>query len=48
MVNEQKLAEALADLDTQDKPNYSKAARDYGLDRTTIMRRHKGKSRSRA
>jgi hypothetical protein len=48
MTYEEKLSEALADLDTQDVPNYSKAARDYGLDRTTIMRRHKGKTRSRA
>ena len=46
MAYEEKLAEALADLDTQDVPNYSKAARDYGLDYITIMRQHKGKTRS--
>lgn len=48
MANEARIKEALADLDTQETPNYSKAARDYGLERTTIMRRHKGKTRSRA
>jgi hypothetical protein len=44
---EKDIQEALADLETQDEPNYSAAARQYKVGRTTLMRRHKHKTRSR-
>jgi ribosomal protein L22 len=37
----------MASLDTQDKLNYSKAARDFKLTRTAVARRYKGKTVSR-
>ena len=47
MVNESDLSAALAELSIQKKPNYSATARKYGIERTTLMRRHKGKTKSR-
>ena len=32
---------ALADLDFQEHRNYSETAKKYGVDRTTLLRRHK-------
>ena len=32
---------ALADLDLQEHPNYSETVKKYGVDRTTLSRRHK-------
>jgi Tc5 transposase DNA-binding domain len=48
MVNEADMERALAECQLSDKPNYAYLAVKYTLDRTTIMRRHKGQSRSRA
>jgi hypothetical protein len=39
-VDEVKIREALADLDTQEVPNYLQAQKKYGITRTTIMRRY--------
>jgi hypothetical protein len=33
---------ALADLDLQEHPNYSETVKKYGVNRTTLSRRHKG------
>jgi hypothetical protein len=41
------LTEALADLDTQDEPNYYATADKHTVGRTTLMRRHKYITRSR-
>ncbi len=39
---------ALEDLDTQKQPNYSATARKYGVNRTTLSKRHWGKTTSKA
>jgi hypothetical protein len=39
---------ALADLESQDSINYAATARKWGIERTTLARRHKGQSTSRA
>ena len=38
----------LKDLASQESPNYSATARKYGIDCTTLSRRHRGLARSRA
>jgi hypothetical protein len=47
MVNEQAMAEALASLESQEVPNYAATAKKFNLQRTTVMRRHQGRSRPR-
>jgi len=37
---EKDMEEALADLETQDEPNYSTTAKKHKVGRTTLMRRH--------
>jgi len=39
---------ALAALDLQSKPNYTQTAEEYGVDRTTLSRRHRNITGSRA
>src|SRR5262245_26819128 len=39
---------ALESLDIGEKPNYSKIAAQYGVDRSTLSRRHRGVTRSAA
>jgi hypothetical protein len=45
---EQRYVEALADLESQDRPNYQATADKYQLNRSTLSRRARGKQRSRA
>src|SRR5271168_352215 len=47
MVKNARIVEALADLETQEAPNFSAAAIDYDCERTTLMRRFKGQTTSR-
>jgi hypothetical protein len=47
MVSEQDIEKAINALDRQLIPNYSQVARDFGIERTTLMRRHKGICTSR-
>ena len=42
MVSEQDIEKAINALDRQLIPNYSQVARDFGIERITLMRRHKG------
>ena len=42
----QAINKALKDLASQESPNYSTTARKYGIDRTTLLRRHRGLVRS--
>ena len=44
----QAIDKALKDLASQESPNYSATARKYGIDRTTLSRRHRGLARSQA
>ena len=39
---------ALAALDLQSKPNYTQTAIKYGVDQTTLLRRHRNITGSRA
>jgi hypothetical protein len=39
---------ALAALDLQSKPNYTQTAKEYCVDRTTLSRRHRNITSSRA
>lgn len=48
MVNEEDMKKALNALDRQLIRNYVETGKTYGIDRTTLMRRHKGASTSRA
>jgi methanogenic corrinoid protein MtbC1 len=48
MVNEQDIKKAIDALDAQEKPNYSQVAKDFQINRRTLMRRHKGQTTSRA
>ena len=48
MVDEQRIEEALNTLDRQLIPNYAATAKEFGLERTTLMRRHQGQTISRA
>ena len=41
MVNEEDMLKAISDLRSQKKPNYTRTAKKYKVDRTTLMRRHK-------
>ena len=47
MVNEQDMEKALDALDRQLIPNYAEMGKKYGIERTTLMRRHKGISTSK-
>jgi hypothetical protein len=42
-----RIALALAEIGSENKPNYAEYARKYELDRTTLSRRHRGKTVSR-
>ena len=42
--NEEDMQAALADLATQDDPNYSATALKYKVERTTLARRHKNRT----
>jgi hypothetical protein len=42
MVSEQDIEKAIDALNTQLIPNYSQVARDFGIERTTLIRRYKG------
>jgi hypothetical protein len=48
MVNEEAMKAALAAIDAQGIANYRQIAKDYELVHTTVMRRWKGETRSRA
>ncbi len=39
---------ALEDLESQKQPNYSATARKYGINHTTLSKRHRGKTTSKA
>ena len=47
MVNNQAIELALADLNSQEHPNYKSTAKKYSVDRNTLARRHKGLAVSR-
>jgi hypothetical protein len=47
MVNEQDMEKALDALDRQLIPNYAEIGKKFGIERTTLMRRHKGISTSK-
>jgi transposase-like protein len=47
MASEQAIENAINALDRQLIPNYSQVAREFGIERTTLMRRHKGICASR-
>ena len=42
----QAIDKALKDLASQESPNYGATARKYGINRTTLSRRHRGLARS--
>ena len=46
MVNEQDIQEALADLRTQEKPNFTDTAKKYNIVRSTLTRRFNGETTS--
>lgn len=46
--NNARIELALADLDSQEKPNFSGTAKKYGLVGSTLRRRYQGKTMSRA
>ena len=48
MSYEERMSQALAALDLQEHPKYAPVAREYGLERTTLAKRHKGQTTSRA
>ncbi|RFU25688.1 hypothetical protein B7463_g10650, partial [Scytalidium lignicola] len=45
-VNEASIQEAIADLKSQKKPNFSATAKIYGLERTTLAKQYKGQHTS--
>ena len=47
MVNEDDMRNAINALDAQLIPNYRQIGLKFGIDRTTLMRRHKGISTSK-
>ena len=47
MINEQDMQKALAEVESSLDPNYAEIAKKYGLDRTTLSRRARGKTTSR-
>jgi Tc5 transposase DNA-binding domain len=44
MVNEEVIQKAISDLESQETLNYAAIAKKYKITRTTLMRRHKGKT----
>jgi len=42
------IEDALAAIASQERPNYSATAKEYGVDRTTLSRRHRGVTATRA
>ena len=48
MSYEERMSKALAALDLQEHPKYAPVAREYSLERTTLAKRHKGQTTSRA
>ena len=48
MASEQAIENAINALDRQLIPNYSQVAREFGIERITLMRRHKGICASRS
>jgi hypothetical protein len=42
-----RIALAIAEIGDQNAPNYAEYARKYKLDRSTLSRRHRGKTTSR-
>jgi F0F1-type ATP synthase membrane subunit b/b' len=48
MSYEQNMADALAALESQEKPNYKATAQEFNIGRTALSRRHQGKTTSRA
>ena len=44
MSNADRIAAALADLESQAVPNYKATAKKHGVVRTTLMRRYTGKT----
>ena len=42
-----RIRSALADLDSQSKPNYTATAKKWSLERTTLAKRHKGQTVSK-
>jgi hypothetical protein len=48
MVNEEDIKAALAEIELSEDPNYHEIARKHKLTHTTLLRRAKGLTRSRA
>ena len=48
MTHEERMSKALAVLDLQEHPKYAPVAREYNLERTSLAKRHKGQTTSRA
>ena len=48
MTYEERMSKALAALDLQEHPKYAPVAREYGLERTTLAKRHKDQTTLRA
>ena len=48
MPDEAAIVAAIAELGNQDTLNYTAAAEKHGVERTTLMRRHKGQSQPTA
>ena len=44
MAHNARIDEAIADLETQDRPNIAATAKKYRVDRTTLSRRFRGKT----
>ena len=44
----QAIDKALKDLASQESPDYSATARKYGINHTTLLRRHRGLAHNRA
>jgi hypothetical protein len=47
MVNEHDMMQDLAECDVSEAPNYAVIAKKYNLERSTLSRRHRGKTVSR-
>ncbi len=47
MTHEERMREALAELESYSRPNYAAIAKKYELDRSTLSRRARGKTTSR-
>ena len=48
MVNEDDMKKALAEIESSEAPDYAAIARKYSLTRSTLSRRARGKTTSRA